>query len=229
MNNNSFRNRMTICLLVLLCGVSALAQAQEQAEPLPFTNFFKTTDNATPWEFQEKRDGVNMFTRPVAGEQLREYKFLTLLNTPFDTIEKVMASLERYNEWLSPSVQDWKVVSKENDSTAIVYFRADMPAPIKDQDVVLRVTIRRPLPSIYQVAFASVDGILPANDRCNRVIRCNLSWNFRALPNGIVGLTYMGSITPSGYFPPDFSTKILLKVPFENVDGLRKYINKPQP
>lgn len=211
--------------LLIVFGLTALrmvAIAQEAAEPLPFEHFFKTTDTETPWEFQEKREGVNMFTRPVKDEPLREYKFLSLMTVPFDTVKHVMASLETYDKWLSSTVKDWKVVKRDNDSSMIVYFRADMPAPIKDQDVVLRVNIYRQNDKMFQVAFSSVDDVLPHTSHCNRVLRCNLTWNFRSLPNGFVGLTYMGSITPSGYFPPDFSTKILLKVPFENVDGLRK-------
>lgn len=219
--------------LVFLAPLHGLAQ--EFPDAPPFANFFKTTDSQTPWEFEEKREGVNLFTRPVAGEQLREYKFLTLLQVPFDTVVKVMTSLESFDRWLSPTVKDWKIARWENDSIAIIYFRADMPNPIRDQDVVLRTQIMRPAPGLLQVVFSSAADELPEVPGINRVPRCNLSWNFRILSNGYVGLSYLGSITPGGKFPPEFATDILLKVPFENVDGLRVFLEqnaltgKPEP
>lgn len=220
-----FRSLGFLAMLILNQWISVVyGQQAEYAETPPFANFFRATDAQVPWEFEQKQAGVNLFTRPIAGEQLREYKFLTLLQTPFDTVVRVMTALESFDRWLSPTVKDWRIVRWESDTTAIVYFRADLPAPVRDQDVVLRAMILRPAPTIIQVAFASVSGLLPEVPGVNRVPRCNLSWNFRALPNGFVGLSYLGSITPGGIFPAEFATNILLKVPFENVDGLRNYL-----
>lgn len=93
------------------------------------------------WELKKETENIKVYTADIKNSALKKYKIVAISNAP---INKVYSLLTDYNNYtkMFKEISDFKLLSK-NDTVCITYSLFEMPWPIKERDLITKITTHR--------------------------------------------------------------------------------------
>lgn len=178
------------------------------------------------WELQRNQEGIKVFTRPVDGSPIHEFKAETIVNAPLEKVAAFYERVDRTREWFHRS-KEVRLLTRTSETESLVYFAADLPWPLSDRDGIYR---RRKTEDksagavIYKLSSAG--DIYPRQKGRVRVLYLNAEWRFQHLPDNRTAVYYRMHTTAGGFIPPALINTFTVPLPFKTLRNFRALVNE---
>ncbi len=174
---------------------------------------------ADDWQLAKQEDGIQVYTRAVAGSKYKAYRGVVQIKADPATIARLQDDPAGSCKWIfrCQSLQ----VLKRQDNQAWTYMRIDMPWPVTARDVVLHVTEQKTPDGGFTRTLEGVPDYRPPADGYVRVASFQGQW--RVVPkNGGAEVTYEAQSEPGGSVPSWLANSFVVDAPLNTLKGLRQ-------
>jgi hypothetical protein len=182
-----------------------------------------TTAQAADWTLQKQADGIDVYTRPVEGSYIKEFKGEALVGVDAEAIVALLRDADRFKDWF-PNTSESRLL-KRNGDTSYQYSVMATPWPISDRDNVLRsVTTRDASTGQVEITVNAAPTEHPVQDGRHRVTSARGSWQLTPRGPGRTFVTFIMHLEPGGGLPDWMVNARIVATPFEALMNLRKVL-----
>jgi hypothetical protein len=93
------------------------------------------------WSLEHEKDGIRVFSYED-GQGRLWLRGTVIDSTPMGVVAKVLLDVERYGAWME-ELSEAKIVSRSSENDYLLYNYYDVPWPLQDRDIYVRVRIER--------------------------------------------------------------------------------------
>lgn len=181
------------------------------------------------WELERDREGIQIFTRAVAGSPYKEVKSLSRIEgVSLTSLVALIEDAEACPQWADKCAESY-LVKRVSETESLIYTHNDMPFPVKDRDVVANVTWAQD-PQSFQVTMQSTavsDGVEEKRGRL-RLKQANATWQFTPQADGSIEVLNQAHINPGSSIPGWVTNMLLVDTPFETMKSYLAEVVKPK-
>ncbi len=165
-----------------------------------------------PWSLAKDDKGIQIWTRNFEDSPYKEYKVTTVVDIPLDEVIKELLDAPKYMKNCKEGVSHLVKVNKDNEH--IFYARNEFPWPIKDRDVVSKVSVHQLAPNKVKLNIGAAPNEIPTIKSTLRIQELMGYW-FLEEHEGTVKITQQLYINPEGSLPPFITNSLLVLGPFK--------------
>lgn len=201
-----------ITAIVLLLASATLSAAEDEA-----------------WELRRDRDGIQVFTRSVAGSPFDAVRTVTHMeDVRLASLVALIEDAEACARWADRCAESY-LVERISETESLVYSHNDMPFPVRDRDVLARVNWMQD-PETFAVEMSSVatEGRMAEVRGRLRLTEAMASWYFRPNADGSVLVSNEAHINPGSALPGWITNILLVDAPFETMKSFINEVRKPE-
>ncbi len=136
----------------------------------------------------------------------------------------LIENAENFPDW-QPNISSAKIVTVASDHK-IVYYTSDLPWPISDRDVVVRVSKSARESGEVLMTLASVPDAYPRREDYIRMVISHGTWRFIPQNNGQIKIIYQYHGDPAGSIPDWIINMFIVDGPFETLTNLKTIVSK---
>ena len=173
------------------------------------------------WTLAKNEDGVEIYTREVAGSVFKEFRGTARVPAPLAVVVDWYQDPSTYTEWIDRCAEARRVESSPGATAN--YLRFDFPFPATDRDVVLRGTpsVTSPTERVFEVE--NVDGSVPETSGVVRVPMVRSRWVFRSHGDDATDVIYSQHMDAGGKLPAFLVNRAAVDNPHNTLRGLARY------
>ncbi len=194
------------CLAALLAYAAGAANAEDDG-----------------WTLAKDEDGVQVYTREVAGSQFKEFRATTLVPAPLAAVIAWYGDPSTYPEWIESCVEARRV---EDEAGAANYLKFDFPFPASNRDVVLRGRPLEETPETVVVEVRNVDGLVAETSGLVRIPMLRSRWEFRSRGDAETEVIYRQHMEAGGRLPAFIVNRAAVDNPYKTLRGLTRYAER---
>lgn len=183
----------------------------------------------TSWELKKDSEGIQVFTRDVAGSPYKEVKSVGRISqVSLASLVAVIEDVEACPRWADKCAESY-VVDRVSATESLVYTHNDMPFPVKDRDVVAKVVWSQD-PASLQVTMQSeaVSGGVDEVRGRLRLREANAIWQFTPQSDGSIEVANQAHINPGSSIPGWVTNMLLVDTPFETMKSYLSEVVNPR-
>jgi len=199
--------RLLICVWILLLSDRAAIGAEEK------------------WVFIEKKKGVTMHSRKVAGHAESEFRGTRIINQPVEVIGAVLADIPSFTRWFYKCIQARKIPDKTStDLNFLLYIVVETPWPLWDRDVVYTARTKIDIASgkIRVQGKAHQNSSVPIRTDHVRITDSKLEWSLERLDPNRTQVTFSKRINAGGNLGSYLSNSGCRETVFQSLVNLDK-------
>lgn len=200
-------------LLTLLCLVlsTPLAQAAEEG-----------------WKLEKDADGIQVYTRAVAGESIREIRAVTEVSARLTSVVAALEDVSAMSQ-LSDVISEAMVLTQQSATRSQVYSVLKMPWPLDDRDMVNQREVRQDSVTLA-VAITSIaaPGAVPPKKGRVRIQKSRQEWRLTPQGGERVRAEMRALTDPNGPIPASVINAMSVGTPFKSMQQLRALVQLPK-
>jgi hypothetical protein len=181
---------------------------------------------AQSWNFVKEKDSVQLYTRLEVGKSIKSYKAVARIHAP---ALQVYALLEDVNctDWWEKGLTQIKILLYEKDKLAEYYLVYDLPWPITDRDLCVKV-----LSSINwntglgKIAATPIVGVVAESKDKVRIKDYRQTWTVKPAGKNLTTVELEGFVDPAGNIPDWIVNMIIYDIPMNSVETVQKSVSK---
>jgi hypothetical protein len=151
------------------------------------------SDAATPshdsvgWTELDKVHGIAVYTRPYEGSTYPEVRASGTVCATLPQLVAFVEDVAAFDRWI-PDTAEARLLDRPTPRTQIYYIRTSMPWPVKDRDMIYRLSETAvsghgwpddsSLTAAISVAIEGLPDYLPIDDRAKRMKGVSGRWKF---------------------------------------------------
>ena len=174
------------------------------------------------WELKKQQDGISVFQKQSADSSINQIRAEAVISAPVSAIADVLLDFQNRPQWDSLS-RSAKLLENGNSEGTFVHIHYDMPWPVSDRDVVMRIAVRRS-PESVEIHAEAVDDVAPLDGDAVRITNAWEKWTVKRLSATESHLTTTGFVDPAGPIPGWLINSMSVSQPYESVAGLRQLV-----
>jgi hypothetical protein len=147
---------------------------------------------ADDWSPVRKVDGITVEARSTASG-FDEHRGSARVCTQLPELETLVADTDRFSEWL-PYTRDAQLL-EASETQFIYYVRSSTPWPMKDRDMVYRVTRQPDSDEGLSLQLVGLPDYEPAHEGATRIREASGQWRFTQTEDGLM-VTYQLFVDP---------------------------------
>ena len=172
------------------------------------------------WRLDRSADGIEVYTRPVEGSGVKEFKGVSEYPAAPDTILAVLRDSDRFKTWF-PNTPESKLLERTGD-VSYQYSVMDAPWPVSDRDNVLRSqTTRDAATGAIRIDVVAEPDRVPEREGRVRVQRAKGQWRLEPTGEERTRVTFQMHLEPGGGVPAWLINARVVETPFEALANLR--------
>jgi len=178
------------------------------------------------WELEKDKNGIQVYTRPVKGSDVREYKAYVTIKGKDITPEKVLKVINdanKFKDWID-KVEYSKLIKQVSPTTNIVYLQIGMPIGISDRDLVLKNVLKKLKNGGYKKEVTSAYNQYPEQEDFIRIKKAYGKWLILPVKGG-VKVVYQFFSEPGGSLPTWVVNMFLVDGPYNTLSNLKEMFN----
>ena len=210
---SSFKaSKYVLAASLFSCGFNLASEASLEAE----------------WAIQRSEDGIDVYTRPEPASQFEAVRaVMTLNDVRLSSLVALISDTQACSRLESRCVEA-ETLDTIDQTESVVYRYNNMPFPVRDRDMVLRLKwYQQPDSLKVNVVISNVTGFLPEKKRRVRMPKVNLGWKFVPLPDGSVEVSSEGHIEPGANLPAWILNQFLVSAPFKTMEAVASIVREP--
>ncbi len=205
------KHRIIIWIAVLMAGCSVAQEVQPEPQP---------------WKLAQDKNGIQIYTRPIEGNDLIEFKGITLIETSITSLLALIRDVEATPQWVANCTTS-KVLERINDHETVTLSFSDAPWPVMDREAVVHNVITiDPNTSVVTVRQTGKPDYIEAKEKVIRVQRLEGFWQFTPKQEGQVEVVYQLLSDPSGDLPAWLVNSSIISQPYETLRDMKKIVQQ---
>jgi hypothetical protein len=194
-------------VLLFLCAAIAAANTTEE------------------WSLDKQENGIDIYTRPVPGSGIREFKGVAEVDANIEKILALLKDSSRFKTWF-PNTPESKLLARDGN-VAYQYSVMGTPWPMDDRDNVLRsVTTRDESTGIVGIEITAAPDYYPVQEGRVRVQKAHGTWTIKPIGPDKTHVTFTMHLEPGGGIPQWIINARIVASPFEALTNLRATVGK---
>lgn len=176
------------------------------------------------WELKKEKHGIEVFTRAVEGQSLKESLAKTTFSGNVDEVVKLIFNYSTYPDW-SPLCMEARLVEKKSENVLISYSKNNSPWPVSNRDIVLKNTVSKNADGSVKIKMSAVDGYV---DGAKNTVRITYFEGYYLIePKGDkVSVTYQAILDPAGSIPAWMANMAVVDTPFDLLYNMKEQLGK---
>lgn len=176
------------------------------------------------WTLKKDKNGVQIYTRPVEGSPLKEFKGLVNIRTTAEAAKTLLLDLPSYTEWSHNCIKS-SVLKINNENDIIGITLTDAPWPVQDREAIVRTQVVEKNGSIYLNMTATPDFVKPTSG-VMRVPKMTGFW--KITPNGddTVQVVQQVHASPGGRIPDWLANSAVVDTPYNTLLNMKRRLEK---
>ena len=170
------------------------------------------------WKLKKSADGIQIYTRAMAGKSLKEYKAVTTVKAKMDVVLNELLTAPKYNDMCESGVSYY--IDSPAEGKHLFYAQKSLPWPVRDRDVITLLTVKKLSENKVILYLEGAPNVLPEQENMIRVTELMGHWLLEEKDNGTM-ITQKLFIDPNGNLPPFVVNALLVKGPLKTFQELR--------
>lgn len=176
------------------------------------------------WYTEFSKNGITVYTRAVAGSDIKEFKGICIIDAPADVVNNVLDDIPNLAKWMPDCVASWVVEKKSNDYM-ILYQVVKTPWPLKSRDFTFETKIIKDKDKIIRTVKAVPHASMPPSGNYVRITNMTGQWTLLRQDNNTRTLaTYQIKTDPAGNIPVAIANTTSKKLPYETLVRLKEQV-----
>ncbi|MBP7477944.1 MAG: hypothetical protein KA797_05425 [Chitinophagales bacterium] len=181
--------------------------------------------HADEWEKNVDKKGIQVYTRLVKGNNLKDTKSVMTIQSSMDRFLKSQFDFPNYPTWV-PKCSAAMLLKKMSDSECI--YRCILKIPmVQNRDLVVHLKLRRIDKDNCIIELKGVPDFIPRDKDYIRMPRLVSSWIVKNIGGNKLHLVQVNSYDPGGKLPDFLINMAATTTPFESFENLRTILEKP--
>lgn len=178
------------------------------------------------WKNVMNKNGIKVFTRPVAGSDFDEFKGVATIDVDINVIDRVLQDVPSAPEWMHNCIKAELLERTENRT--VLYQVTKAPWPVSSRDLVVE-SIRNVDGDriVRKMKIVKHPKAPKATDDLVRVPKLKGSWTLTKKGNA-THVVYQIQMDPGGTLPTWLANSASKDLPFHTLSGLKKIVKKPK-
>lgn len=189
---------------------------------LAFLNSFSSFSQNS-WSLKKEENGIRIFTRPLTEIPFDEYKAITTIDASINTVLNELLEAPKYCDNCPSEIS--YLVKSINQNQHLFYVHKAFPWPIKDRDIITRLTVEKLSDKKIKLYLESAPNEIPNKDNTIRIKQLMGYWLLEE-KNSKTIVTQQLYINPEGSLPPFIINKLLIKGPYKTFTTLKELKEK---
>jgi START domain len=182
-----------------------------------------STAGAADWTLEKQAEGIDVYTRPVPGSEIKEFRGEGVVSVDSDAIVTLLRDSDRFKEWF-PNTIESKLLKRDGD-VSFQYSVMSTPWPISDRDNVFRsVTKRDKKTGGVEISVSAAPTEFPIQSGRHRVTKARGSWRLTPRGPDKTLVTFTMHLEPGGGLPDWLVNARVVATPFEALVNLRNIL-----
>lgn len=186
--------------------------------------FLSSSLAAQSWEFAKEKDGIRVYTRKEAGENVKSFRGIMDVRSTMERVNHLVGNVHN-TEWWDKNVKNIQVLYYEENKHFIYYLVYDVPWPLSDRDLCVdaRVTTD-PATGRREINARPLEGKVPEKEGLVRIKNYHQRWIITPLKNGMIRLELEGSVDPGGNVPAWLYNMVITDTPIRVMEGIKNKV-----
>jgi len=177
------------------------------------------------WTLDLQEDGIEVYTRPVEGSGIKEFKGVAEVGVSLEKILELLRDSGRFKTWF-PNTPESKLLSRDGD-ISYQYSVMGTPWPMDDRDNVLRsVTTRDENTGDVRIDITAEPDYYPVQEGRVRVQKAHGTWKLKPIGPDKTHVMFKMHLEPGGGIPQWMINARIVATPFEALTNLREIVGK---
>lgn len=177
------------------------------------------------WELDKQENGIDVYTRPVEGSGIKEFKGIAEVAADAESILQILRDSDGFKDWF-PNTSDSRLLARDGNVTH-QYSVMETPWPIANRDNVFRSELTRDeTTGVIDITVAAEPDFIPVEDGIVRVRKANGNWKLEPIAPDKTRITFTMHLEPGGGIPEWIINARVVASPFEALTNLRGLVAK---
>lgn len=193
----------------------------------------KKGDDAPPgdadvaWRLEKQVDGIEVYTREVAGSGIRAFKGEAIVEADPESVLAVLRDSDRYQDWF-PNVPESRLLRREGN-VSYQYSVTAAVWPIDDRDNIFRSTLEREADTgAIEIAISAAPDAHPEQPGRVRVRYARGRWRLEPEGDGRTRVLFEMHLEPGGGIPAWMANARVVSTPLEALANLRSRVQRAE-
>lgn len=174
------------------------------------------------WRTEFTKNGITVYTRSVAGSDLKEFKGIGVIDAPVEVVNNVLDDIPNLANWM-PDCMVSRIVEKKSSDYMILYQVIKTPWPLNSRDFTFETRITKDKEKIIRTVKAVPHSSYPPSGSYVRITNMIGQWTLIRQDNGTRTLAiYQIRTDPAGNIPVAVANTTSKKMPYETILRLRQ-------
>ncbi len=180
------------------------------------------------WYLEKEEDNIQVFIAETKGSLVKSFRGVVTVNSSLDSVLSVIADVSSYPRWLH-NCRSAKTIKRVGENETFNHIITDMPWPVVDRDSIVH-SIKTQNDSTNQVTikFAAKPEMLNKLPKTVRITDMHGLWELTPLQNANLKILYQMSVDPGGSIPKWLVNSLVVDIPFNTLNNLRRIAKEPQ-
>jgi len=176
------------------------------------------------WTLKKDKNGVQVYTRPVEGSTLKEFRGIVNIHTTVEAAKTLLLDLPSYTEWSHNCIESSVLkINNENDIIGVSLTAA--PWPVQDREAIVQTQVVEKDGSIYLNMVALPD-YLKVKDGVVRVPKMTGFWKITPNDDGTVEVVQQVHASPGGRIPDWLANSAVVDTPYNTLLNMKRILEK---
>jgi uncharacterized membrane protein len=176
----------------------------------------------TIWRLEKDKNGVKVYTRPVEGMTIKEFKAVVIINAPVSKLLSMVMDVVAYPKWVA-NVKSVKILKETGNDEVIYYTEIQVPWPLSNRDNIIRSKIvNDSATGIVKVIMTGKPDYLPEYSGIVRIPNAGGYWHFSPLEDGKVEVVMQYLADPAGNIPDWVVNMFVVDGPYKTFLKMRE-------
>ena len=180
------------------------------------------------WQLQTDKDGIQVYKRTQPGSRFQEVKVDCEMPGTLAQFVALYSDVANYPNVIRNTNRAY-VVRAVSETEFFYYLECQLPAPVANRDLVMRLQFAySPATHYLQIHTSSVDGLVPEQAGLVRVPSWKGEWQVWALSATRLKITYCFRVDPGGALPAWLVNRLAPVAPYQSMLQLRRSLTLPR-
>jgi hypothetical protein len=177
------------------------------------------------WSLDKQGNGIEVYTRPVAGSGIKEFKGTAEVDADVEAIMGVLRDSAGFKNWF-PNTTESKLLAREGN-VSHQYSVMGAPWPVSNRDNVLRSEwTQDEATGVVDITIVAAPDYYPVQEGRVRVRNANGTWKLEPSGAQKTRVTFTMHLDPGGGIPTWLINTRVVETPFEALTNLRVVVAK---
>ncbi len=181
------------------------------------------TAQESDWKLAKSENGVEIYTRDLDDEELREFKAITIVEEDIAEIQNLLEDAANYCKW-QDNCQKSQIIERLDEHTIIGRYTSETPWPFSDRDVVLKMTKKQRSGSEVEYLIENAPDAYPRQDDFERIPRAGGKWRLKSLGDEKCEVLYQFYADPGGNVPNWLVKMFIVQGPYNSFVRMKELL-----